>query len=102
MIDPYWIAVHQMEPSSEHSADLRDLEAIVGSSGNVAWESLDSRQRERIRHSVASHLQVHSVICPASQAELADVMACAHRNQWQVLPCGAGSKLNWGSGWGKG
>jgi len=98
MIDPYWIkiAVYQMETSSENSIDFQALNRIVGSSGIVEWEALDSWQRERIRHSVAPHLQVSSVIYPASQAELADVMACADHNQWQVLPCGAGSKLNWG------
>ncbi len=37
-----------------------------------------------------------AVVYPTSEAQLAEVMACAHQNQWRVLPCGNGSKLTWG------
>lgn len=37
------------------------------------------------------------VVYPSTEAELAEVMACAHQNQWRILPCGSGSKLAWGS-----
>lgn len=36
------------------------------------------------------------VVYPATEAELAAAMTCAHQNRWRVLPCGSGSKLAWG------
>jgi len=35
------------------------------------------------------------IVYPNTQAELAEVIACAHHN-WSILPCGSGSKLTWG------
>ncbi|XGB40905.1 MAG: FAD-binding oxidoreductase [Nodosilinea sp. LVE1205-7] len=40
--------------------------------------------------------QAPVLVYPHSEAELAAVMACAHQQQWRILPCGGGSKLNWG------
>ncbi|MFZ4639726.1 MAG: FAD-binding oxidoreductase [Nodosilinea sp.] len=37
-----------------------------------------------------------TLVYPHSEAELAAVMACAHQQQWRLLPCGGGSKLAWG------
>jgi glycolate oxidase FAD binding subunit len=37
-----------------------------------------------------------AVVYPQTEAELAAVVACAHRHQWRVLPSGGGSKLSWG------
>jgi glycolate oxidase FAD binding subunit len=37
-----------------------------------------------------------AVVYPTNESQLAEVMACAHQNQWRVLPCGNGSKLAWG------
>ena len=36
------------------------------------------------------------MVCPRTQAELAAVMAMANQQQWRVLICGQGSKLQWG------
>jgi glycolate oxidase FAD binding subunit len=82
--------------SSENSTDFQALESIVGASGMVAWEALDSPQRERIKHAIAPQVEVHDVVYPNTPTELSGVMTCAQQNHWQVLPCGAGSKLNWG------
>lgn len=39
---------------------------------------------------------ITGAIYPQSPAELADVLAFTHQQQWQILPCGSGSKLSWG------
>ncbi len=39
-----------------------------------------------------------SVMTPHSREELAEIMAIAHREQWRVMPMGAGTKLGWGRG----
>ncbi|WP_427162957.1 FAD-binding oxidoreductase [Aliinostoc sp. HNIBRCY26] len=36
------------------------------------------------------------LVYPQTQAQLAKVMATADSHNWRVLPCGSGSKLNWG------
>ncbi len=38
-----------------------------------------------------------ALVYPHSEAELGAVMACAHQQGWRVLPCGNGSKLDWGA-----
>ncbi|HSM81794.1 MAG TPA: FAD-binding oxidoreductase [Nodosilinea sp.] len=42
------------------------------------------------------YLRPEAVVYPATEAELAAVMACAHQQRWRVVPCGSGSKLGWG------
>ncbi|MGF1570476.1 MAG: FAD-binding oxidoreductase [Nodosilinea sp.] len=37
-----------------------------------------------------------AAVYPKTEAQLAEVMACAHQHHWRVLPCGSGTKLNWG------
>jgi glycolate oxidase FAD binding subunit len=37
-----------------------------------------------------------AIAYPQTEAELCELMACAHRNSWRVLPLGQGSKLQWG------
>lgn len=37
-----------------------------------------------------------AVVYPRTEAELTEVMACAHKHQWRILPFGNGSKLSWG------
>ncbi|MEM1426926.1 MAG: FAD-binding oxidoreductase, partial [Cyanobacteria bacterium P01_H01_bin.130] len=39
-----------------------------------------------------------SIMTPQSREELAEIMAIAHREQWRVMPMGAGTKLGWGRG----
>ncbi|MEA5565722.1 FAD-binding oxidoreductase [Anabaena sp. UHCC 0399] len=36
------------------------------------------------------------IVYPQTPAQLAAVIATADRNNWRILPCGSGSKLNWG------
>ncbi|AUT00858.1 FAD-binding oxidoreductase [Nostoc sp. CENA543] len=36
------------------------------------------------------------LVYPQTQAQLAEVIATADSHNWRVLPCGGGSKLNWG------
>ncbi|UBF23829.1 FAD-binding oxidoreductase [Kovacikia minuta CCNUW1] len=85
-----------METSSEKTTDFQALEEIVGASGITTWEALSSDQRERIKHAIAPHAEVHRIVYPNNPTELAAVIQSAYQNRWQILPCGAGSKLNWG------
>ena len=67
-----------------------DLAAIVGSDRVLPPDSLAPAL------ALAGTAVPQALVYPATEAELAAVMACAHQNRWRVLPCGSGSKLAWG------
>lgn len=37
-----------------------------------------------------------AIAYPTTQGQLADLLTCAHQQGWRLLPCGSGSKLDWG------
>ncbi len=72
------------------------LEPIVSSAGVCDWENIDVIRQKRIFQALAPQTTPSCIVYPNTQAELAQVIACTHRNNWRVLPCGSGSKLSWG------
>lgn len=73
------------------------IETIVGSEKGVCgWENLEVSRQKRILQANAPETHPSCIVYPHTQAELAEVIACAHDNNWHVLPCGSGSKLSWG------
>ncbi len=65
------------------------LEPIIGNSGI-------SEPDTNWRSAVTPGTQIDCIASPNAQEELAEVIACAYRNRWQILPTGNGSKLGWG------
>lgn len=76
--------------------NLQALESIVGASNVQAWELVDKACQTSIQRAIAPQQAVSAIVFPNTQAELADVVKCAQQNDWVILPCGAGSKLDWG------
>lgn len=62
----------------------------------LSWEDITPNQQQKIQQGIDSQSHPSCVVYPHSQAELAAVMAIANKHQWRVLPCGRGSKINWG------
>lgn len=62
------------------------LGEVVGSDGILSPKSLD----------LPEYLTPKAVVYPATEAELAAIMACAWEHSWRVIPCGSGTKLSWG------
>jgi glycolate oxidase FAD binding subunit len=60
------------------------------------WENIPVTQQKSILQVIASPTPPSCIVYPHTTEQLAQVMAEAHRNKWRVLPCGSGSKLNWG------
>ncbi len=79
--------------SSARSID-RELASLVESSALRDFESLAPLQQLRLARAGISAST--SLVYPKSESELAAVIACAHRNRWQVLPCGRLSRIDWG------
>ena len=76
------------------------LSRIVGAAAVLSGEQADPKLQEQISLAInpaaATVPPVECIVYPSTQAELAAVMACACRQRWRVLPCGMGSKLDWG------
>lgn len=62
----------------------------------LSWENLTPNQQQKIQQGIDSQNHPSCVVYPHSQAELAAVIAIANKHQWRVMPCGKGSKINWG------
>ena len=77
------------------AAIAQTLANIVGTTGVQSWANLSPLWLQQVEQAVGPTQEIHWV-APPTQAELAEVMKCAARHQWRVLPCGNGSKLHWG------
>jgi len=82
--------------STDSSALAQELESIVGTDGVCCWQDTDTFWQKRIESAIAPGTKIDCIVYPNTQAELAAAIAWASRNQRCVLPCGSGSKLDWG------
>jgi glycolate oxidase FAD binding subunit len=78
------------------SAIISALTAIVGEAAVTPVDHLSTAWQDRLQAALTPGSQLPVVVYPQSAAVLAEVMTCAARNQWRLLPCGQGSKLGWG------
>ncbi len=59
------------------------------------WTDLSDHWPNKIQQGIVS--KTHPLLVSPTRVEaLAQVMSYAYSNQWRVIPCGGGSKLNWG------
>lgn len=78
-------------------ADLvSTLTALVGAEVVTCQDQIAAGLGAALTQVTADRTLPQAVVYPTREAQLAEVMACAHQNQWRVLPCGGGSKLTWG------
>lgn len=80
----------------DNSALAQELESIVGTGGFCHWEDTDTYWQKRIKSAIAPSTKIDYFVYPNTQAELAAAIAWASRHRRCVLPCGSGSKLDWG------
>lgn len=78
------------------SAIAHQLESIVGSEAVETWDKWEPTIQTHILSALWSATPTSTLVYPNTQAELAEVITCAHRDRWRVLICGSGSKLSWG------
>jgi hypothetical protein len=84
----------EMEPDSIEP--VRSLETLVGSAEIQPWAAIDPALQARIEAAIIPGHSVSGLVLPRTSAELAATIAEAHQQHQTVLPCGHGSKLNWG------
>jgi glycolate oxidase FAD binding subunit len=82
--------------STEDYVSTQELESIVGPSGICRWQDTEPFWQERIEKAIAPGTKIDCTVYPNTQEELAALIAWARQNRCAVLPCGSGSKLNWG------
>jgi len=72
------------------------VESIVGASQVTRLDAVTDHLKGKVERAIAAALLPDCVVYPQTPEQLAEVVACAHQNQWRLLPCGQGSKLDWG------
>jgi glycolate oxidase FAD binding subunit len=82
--------------STEDYVSTEELESIVCPSGICRWEDTEPFWQKRIEKAIAAGTKIDCTVYPNTQEELAAVIAWARQNRCAVLPCGGGSKLDWG------
>ncbi|EGK87576.1 FAD linked oxidase domain protein [Microcoleus vaginatus FGP-2] len=82
--------------STENYVSTQELESIVGTAGICRWQDTEPCWQERVEKAVAPDTKIDCTVYPNTQEELAAVIAWAHQTRCAVLPCGSGSKLDWG------
>jgi glycolate oxidase FAD binding subunit len=70
---------------------LTDLEVEV-----TQWDSLSQDWQQRLQQSINAQRSPQGIVYPSRLDELAATMQTAAANGWTILPCGQGTKLNWG------
>ena len=71
--------------------------SILGAAQVTDWDELTAPLKPAIQGAIAADHPPACVAYPDTPEKLAEVIACAHQNHWRLLPCGHGSKLDWGS-----
>src|SRR4028119_921788 len=82
--------------STENYVSTQELESIVGTAGISLRQYTEVFWQERVEKAVAPGTKIDCTVYPNTQEELAAVIAWAAQNRCAVLPCGSGSKLDWG------
>lgn len=77
-------------------AQIQELESIVDAAGISSWQDAEAFWQERLKTAVSPDTHIDCIVYPNTQAELAAVIAWAGQNGYAVLPCGGGTKLDWG------
>ncbi|MEM0981139.1 MAG: FAD-binding oxidoreductase [Cyanobacteria bacterium P01_H01_bin.58] len=78
------------------AAIAQTLRSILSDAQLMDWEHLSEPFKLKMRSAIASKSLPVCIAYPETPEQLAEVVTCAHQNQWCVLPCGQGSKLSWG------
>lgn len=73
------------------------LEILVNSDADlISWKNVDNYWKEKLERAIATKTLPSYLISPHSAESLAQTVKLAHEKQLSILPCGSGSKLNWG------
>lgn len=72
------------------------LDTIVGSNKVCSWDNLATESQHRLIQTIVPGMAPSYIVYPQTQAELAEVVACADLNKLPMLPFGSATKIGWG------
>ncbi len=78
------------------SAIASKLESVLDSPDIIGWETIDIAWKDRVKNTVDNRCVPNYLITPPNIETLKDTVRIASKNKWSMLPCGNGSKLDWG------
>jgi glycolate oxidase FAD binding subunit len=64
--------------------------------GVQGLDDLETAWRSKLAAVVPVQNRAIALVSPNTPTKLAQVIACAAQQNWQIIPCGAGSKIDWG------
>ncbi len=82
--------------STEKYVSTQELESIVVTAGICLRQYTEVFWQERVETALVPGTKIDCTVYPNTQEELAAVIAWARQNRCALLPCGSGSKLDWG------
>ena len=69
----------------------------LSNSDCLKWDEVESSWKTKLEGAIAApNYSPTYLIYPHTTEALSEVLKIAQENPWAVLPCGSGSKLNWG------
>ena len=63
----------------------------------TAWQDLDPAWQHRLQRAILAVTPSNDFAFPETPEALSAAVKFARDNHWKLLPCGSGSKLNWGA-----
>ena len=63
----------------------------------TAWPDLDPQWQRRLEAAILAVIPPNYFAFPETPEALSAAVKFARDNRWKLLPCGSGSKLNWGA-----
>ncbi len=88
--------MNSAQGSAQRLAIAPMIAATVGVNQVYPWEAVEQRWKRCICQATAPDQEVACMVLPATVEELAAVVTVAHQHNLPILPCGNGSKLDWG------
>ncbi|MFE4108211.1 FAD-binding oxidoreductase [Almyronema epifaneia] len=78
------------------AAIAQQLEALLTPQQVIRGEQLEPTWIAKLQQAIAANAPQPCVVYPQAEAELVEVVRCAYKNGWRILPAGQASKLHWG------
>ncbi|MGK7902681.1 MAG: FAD-binding oxidoreductase [Hormoscilla sp.] len=73
------------------------LETIVSPAAVVSFSQMEVPQQQQFQRAIApATARPKCIVYPSTPEELGAVLQLAKSQSWRVLPCGSGSKIDWG------
>lgn len=75
---------------------VHQFQQLIGSDCVTSGEEIEQERRDHLLQAIAPTDTFPCMVFPRTQDELSEVVACAFKNRWPMMPVGNGSKLSWG------